>query len=324
MRKVRFPHPVQEGDTVALLALSSPAKADHEVDGARAILESWGLRVRMGRSLRLRRDYLAGTARERAGDLARAVADEQVRALFFLRGGYGAAQAMPLIDLDAIIRRRLFVAGFSDLTILLNALAARGLATLHAPTLASHFVNARASAELESAMRRLMAGVDRSISWTAARAEPLFNRGGAARGPLIGGNLTVFTTMIGTPWLPKPDGAILLLEEVHESPYRVDRMITHLRNAGYLGKLSGIALGDFTDCDGNSMGRWNWREGAAEALREIRVPVLAGIPIGHDSVSLPVWLGAETRIGPRAGVLRQLGTGGSSMTAPGTGGAPGH
>ncbi len=307
MGRIRFPHGIREGDTVALLALSSPAKAETEVEGARAVLESWGLRVRMGRSLRLRRDYLAGTARERAADLALAIADPRVRGLFFIRGGYGAAQAMPLLDLPAIVRRRLLVAGFSDLTILLNALAARGLATLHAPTLASHFVNAKASPELEGTMRRLIAGEDRRIEWRAARPEPLLNRGGRASGTLLGGNLTVFCSMVGTPWLPRPDGAILLLEEIHESPYRVDRMLTHLRNAGYLGRLAGIALGDFTDCDGNAMGRWNWREGVAEALRGLRVPVLAGLPVGHDKVSLPVWVGGGADLPPGAGRIVQPG-----------------
>lgn len=309
MPRIRYPNPIGEGDTVALLALSSPVKADAELEGARAVLESWGLRVRMGRSLRLRRDYLAGTARERAADLALALDNPRVRALFFIRGGYGAAQVIPRIDLDQIVRRRLLVAGFSDLTILLNALAARGLATLHAPTLASHFVNAKASPELDAAMRRLIAGRDRAIHITATQTDRsrILARGANARGSLIGGNLTVFCTMIGTPWLPSPNRAILLLEDIHETPYRLDRMLTHLRNAGYLGRLAAIALGDFTDCDGGSLGRWGWHQGIAEALRDLRLPVLPGLPVGHDKLSLPIWIGAPTELSIRRRIINQSG-----------------
>jgi muramoyltetrapeptide carboxypeptidase len=239
---MKKPRMLREGDRVALLALSSPAKSPREVDKAVHALEGYGLSVIRGKSLTLARDYIAGTAAERIQDVTRAMAHDDLAGIFFLRGGYGSAQLLAGIDFEEIARRRILVGGFSDLTSILNACVSANLCALHVPTMASHFVAHPPTSDVDRTFRALAFGSKPVGSIREQSGGPRLQtlRPGSAKGRLIGGNLTVFTTLIGTPWMPAPRGKILFLEEVGETPYRIDRMLTHLRNCGYLGQLAGI------------------------------------------------------------------------------------
>lgn len=300
------PRALREGDTVALLALSSPARDPEEVAAARAVLEGFGWNVRLGSTLRLNRDYLAGAAAQRAADLARAVADPKVRALFFLRGGYGSAQLLGLADFRAIARRRLLVAGFSDLTTILNALDAAGLATLHVPTLASHFL-AKAPTEAERTHFAQLVSDRTGGGWSLQERTGGFHvevlGRGTARGALLGGNLEVFHCLAGTDHLPDPTGRILFLEDVNEAPYAIDRSLTHLRAIGYLDALAGIAFGQFTACESKGRYRWSALEAAREATRGLRMPILWGLPAGHGYPSFALPFGVPCVLDCRRGDL---------------------
>lgn len=299
------PKMLRPGDHVALLALSSPAKSPEEVDSAVRALEGYGLRVHRGASLTLSRDYLAGSAAERTRDVARALKHKDMRGLFFLRGGYGSAQLLGGIDFEEIARRQILVAGFSDLTSILNACVRAKIASLHLPTMASHFVAHPPTARVDRAFRALAFGEEPLGSLRDVSAAPAFEaiHPGSAKGVLVGGNLTVFTTLIGTPWMPNPKGKILFLEEVGETPYRIDRMLTHLRNCGYLEKLSGIVLGQFTNCRHQKPERWTWRRAVEEALAGLRVPTITGLPCGHGHPSFPLPLGVRCSFSSKEGDL---------------------
>lgn len=292
---------LRPGDTVALLALSSPARSSAEVDAAVTVLESFQWNVRRGSSLTARRDYLAGTDALRVADFHRALGDPAVRGIFFLRGGYGSGRLLPDLDLRAAKRERKLIAGFSDLTSLLNALDRAGLATLHMATMASHFVERPLQGESRALFHRAVAGAEPLggvRDWPGANLEVRSgaSRSSMLRGRLLGGNLEVFCTLLGTRWMPKPNGRILFLEEVHEKPYAIDRSLTHLRNAGYLDALAGIVFGQFTDCEPPAPGRWNAREAILEALRRVRIPVLFGVPSGHGHASGPIPFGVEAEL----------------------------
>jgi len=302
---MRKPRALRKGDLVALLALSSPAKSAREVEKAAQVLEGYGLCVLRGKSLGLARDYIAGSASQRLRDLDHALSHEGLRGVFFLRGGYGSAQLLGGMEFRQIARRRILIAGFSDLTSVLNGCLANGLCALHVPTLASHFVATPPNEEMDRAFNALAFGTAPLGSlrgWSSAfRVQGL--QSGTASGRLIGGNLTVFTTLIGTPWLPEPRGRILFLEDVGETPYRIDRMMTHLRNTGYLSQLSGILLGQFTECGAPKPGRWTWLEAIDEALRGLRIPTAYGLPCGHGHPSLPLPLGVRCAFSTRTGEL---------------------
>jgi len=300
---MKKPRMLREGDRVALLALSSPAKSPREVDKAVHALEAYGLSVIRGKSLTLARDYIAGTAAERIQDVTRAMSYDDLAGIFFLRGGYGSAQLLTGIDFEEIARRRILVGGFSDLTSILNACVSANLCALHVPTMASHFVAHPPTSEVDRTFRALTFGSKPLGSIREKTGGPRLEtlRSGSAKGLLIGGNLTVFTTLIGTPWMPSPKGKILFIEEVGETPYRIDRMLTHLRNCGYLGRLSGIVLGQFTDCGHPKAGRWSWLEAVDEALKGLEIPTVFGLPSGHGHPSFPLPVGVHCEMSTRTG-----------------------
>ena len=305
-----WPQPLQPGDRVRLAAASS-ALADpatlERLRAGRAVLERWGLeldsRPLHGRSW----GYLAGKDEERRDDLLGADRDG-ASLVACVRGGWGSAR---LLERPLALPPR-WLLGFSDVTSLLWAQLAQGHGGgLHGPLLTTL---AAEPAWSQERLRQLLFGEPppalEGESW----------RGGVAEGPLLVANLTVATHLLGTPHLPSLAGAILVLEDVGEAPYRIDRMLTHWRLSGALGQLAGIAFGAFSDCDDGDGNGEEAHQGAAQAppaeaehrrleqvLRErtldLGIPVLAGLPLGHccGNASLP--LGARARLDADAGRL---------------------
>jgi len=276
--------PLHPGDTVAIVAPSGPFPRDRYERG-RAVLEARGLRVREFLPTRARR-YLAGSDEERLAGLHAAFADPEVRAVFAARGGYGAMRLLPGLDLALLASSGKALVGFSDVTALHLALQRAGARSVHGP------VVTRLGEEPPEAL-------DRLFELLAGRTPaPLPGKTlvpGSATGRLLGGNLSVLTRLVGTRWLPSLEGAILLLEDVGERPYRLDRMWTHLQLAGLLEPIAGIVLGDFTGCDDPAAGV-EAQEVMAELVASLGKPALAGFPIGHGGVHLAVPLGARVRI----------------------------
>jgi muramoyltetrapeptide carboxypeptidase len=295
------PPRLMPGDRVTVVAPAGPI----EREGLEA-----GLRVLAGRyeatwepGLLSRARYLAGDDARRAGEFRAALGDSRAKAVIAARGGYGSLRLLPRLwpaparDGGPPGRAKLVV-GFSDITALHCALQARGQVSVHGPSVSQLGTQPHAVVERLFALLEDGAAPASDIAGT-----PLV--GGVAEGPLLGGNLSLLTRLLGTPWLPPLDGAILLLEDVTEAPYRLDRMWTHLRLAGALDRVGGLALGEFTACEepGATFSSQDVLWGLAA---ETGLPCVAGLPIGHGAVNVPVALGTRVRLDGGTGTLSFL------------------
>jgi muramoyltetrapeptide carboxypeptidase len=240
--------------------------------------------------------YLAGTDTRRAEELARALTDRSARAIFCARGGYGVMRLLPSLPLADMAPTALV--GFSDITALHLPLQGLGRVTIHGPVV-THL--GKQPPEVQEYLFRLLESPE--------APPPLQGKAtyvpGVVEGPLLGGNLSVFSRLLGTPYMPPLEGAILLLEDVGERPYRLDRMWTHLKLAGVFERVRGLVLGDFTDCEQKDA-----PYGSADVLRslaeETGLPCAAGFPIGHDIPNYPVALGTQVRLDASAARLTFL------------------
>ena len=283
------------GDLVALVSPSGASEAGR-IAATVAALERWGLRVRLGAHADGRHAFFAGTDDERLADLNDALRDPEVRGVFCMRGGYGMQRIVDRVDFGAVEADPKVVIGFSDITALHAALwTEAGLVSVHGPT-AGQFDRGPGSLTVESARH----AVTRSepVTVTATPAEPTFavRAGGAAEGTLLGGNLAMLVSTVGTRHALDTTGAILLLEDVNEEPFRVDRMLVHLRRAGWFDGVRGIALGQFTGCVGTDAGYPPVIDVLHEHLTALNIPVLGGLPIGHGDDQVAVGLGVPARL----------------------------
>lgn len=253
-------------------------------------------RVLFDRACFERDGYLAGSDDRRRAELERALFHPDVRAVIAVRGGYGASRFVHAIDWERFARAPRWVVGFSDITAIHVEIARAGVASIHG----AHVANLgrgdhRARTELTKAIEE--PGRGRSF----ARLETM--RPGIAEGILFGGNITMLHACAAAGRLAIPDGAILLLEDVTERPYRIDRMLTTLRVGGYFDRIAGIVLGDFTECepgpDGVDVARV-----ARECLLPLGVPIAAGLPFGHELPNAPIVMGARARLEASAGNAR--------------------
>ncbi|MCI0549039.1 MAG: LD-carboxypeptidase [Candidatus Rokubacteria bacterium] len=260
-----------------------------------------GLEPRLAAHAGGRHGYLAGTDEERLADLNAALLDDGVDAVWCLRGGYGMTRILDGVEWDALSRRPKAVLGYSDITSLVNAipLRARGVA-FHGPVARTPLTEFS-----RRHLERVLCG-DAPASFDlppspAGVLVPRENRvvtlvPGVAEGPLVGGNLTLLQCLVGTPYQPELDGAILFLEDVNEDLYRVDRMLAHLRMAGLLARIAGAVIGRFTEMPRNTGdGAMGFDEVLETYLSPLGIPVAYGLPIGHvdDQWTLPVGVRAR-------------------------------
>jgi muramoyltetrapeptide carboxypeptidase len=310
------PPRLRPGSTVALVSPGSPVAEDFDVQLARESFEAMGLRVRLGRSVRERRGYLAGTDRERAADLNEMFADPAIDAVFALRGGWGTARILPAVDFETIRRNPKILLGYSDVTSLLNAVRARsGVVTFHGPMGISRWT----PYPLQHLRRVLFDGELVEFRNPEGAGDDLVQREnrvrtitpGVARGRLVGGNLSVLAGIVGSGYVPEWDGSILFLEDVDEGIHRMDRMLTQLALAGVLGAIRGLVFGKCTDCGtegspGGGYGSLTLDQVLADHVAPLGIPAWSGAMIGHvvDQWTLPV--GVEVEIDASRGALRML------------------
>jgi muramoyltetrapeptide carboxypeptidase len=286
-----------------LVSPSGPTRPERVARGTE-LLASWGLTVRHAPNVFARTGYLAGTDPERLADLNIALRDARVRGVICTRGGYGTQRIVDGIDTVAVRADPKVVVGFSDITALQLALwrTAR-LATVHGPGAA--WLDERTGPEAAESLRRALMTTDPVVVKARSDEEtsPVrLNEGaGPATGTLIGGNLSLLSASMGTVDMPDLRGAILLLEEVGEPPYKVDRMLVHLRRSGALEGLAGVAAGQFSACADE------WPTSIVDVLTEqlgpLGVPVLGGLPVGHGRDQLSTPLGVPATLDVAAGTL---------------------
>jgi muramoyltetrapeptide carboxypeptidase len=286
------PKGLKPGDAIAVVAPAGTTASRGVFDRGIAALERMGFRTRFNDRIFQSCRYLAGSDADRAGELMQAIEDPSVQAIIALRGGYGCARIIPLLD-ERIVREncKIFM-GFSDLTTLHLYFNKCGWITFHGPMAANEAL-ADISVEREKHLVSLLTNPDYRPGFRFPQLESLSP--GTAEGALTGGCLSLVTASLGTSCEIQTEGKILFLEDTGEPPYRIDRMITHLRLAGKLDSVAGLLLGQFSDC-GAPAGDYTIDDVLRDVLSGLNIPILANFPAGHiqDNWALP--LGVTARI----------------------------
>ncbi len=310
----RKPARLRIGDTVGLIEPASATDDAFDLTLIEEGIRAMGLVPKRAAHLLGRFGYLSGSDKDRAADVNAMFADPSVKAIFAVRGGWGCARILPYLDWRVIAANPKLLIGYSDITALHMAIAAKaGFTTIHGPNAASAW--GKASVDSFKAVAfdagtplyaNPVATDDRLVQrkWRT----PVVGKGKAS-GRLLGGNLTVLTALVGTPYLPDFSGAILFLEDVDEAEYRIDRMLTQLGQAGILGKVAGVVFGQCTDCRarvGGGYGGFTLGDVLRQHIGTLGVPAFEGAYFGHiaDQFSLPV--GARAEIDADAGTIRLL------------------
>lgn len=307
------PARLRPGDTVGLVEPAGFTDDAFDLDLVKETIVAMGLVPKPAKHLVERNGYLAGTDADRAADINAMFADPQVRAVFATRGGWGCARVLPYLDFKTIRANPKLLIGFSDITALHLAFAARaGFVTIHGPNAASSWPrfswDAFRAIAFDGATPLLAnpEGHEDRLVQRSGRIRTF--RGGKASGRLLGGNLTVLSTLMGTPWVPDFEGVILFIEDVSEQPYRIDRMLTQLSLAGVLGKVAGVVFGQCTDCgpSGASYGGFTLSEVLQQHLGALGVPAFQGALFGHVASQFSLPVGCRAEIDADAGTIRLL------------------
>ncbi len=308
-RRNAKPPRLRAGDMAALVAPASAVSLPDELARAEHWVRGMGLIPSPGAHVGGRDGYLAGTDAQRAADINAMFADDEIRAIFAVRGGWGGARILPLLDWGLIRANPKLIIGYSDTTALHLAIAKRaGFPTLHAPNAASRWEKQ----SWDSLWRMAFAGSTPVLGGADAEIESGREGrtlvGGTATGTLLGGNLTILSTLMGTPWLPDFSGAILFLEDVNEAVYRVDRMLQQLRLAGVLDRVAGVVFGQCTRCDANEpeYAGFTLDDVLQHHLGALGVPVFTGANIGHVRGQLSLPVGVEVELDAGARTIRLL------------------
>lgn len=286
--------PLPAGSLLAVIAPAGPPQPERLAQ-VTPLLEGLGFRARLypGCAGPAALPYLAASDAQRLADLHAALADPEVDALLCLRGGYGCLRLLPGLDRRLVARARKPLIGYSDITSLHAVWAQLGIPAWHAPMPASDWLQPGGLADAAYLARALQRGVHAGDMLTAEAPHPL-SRGDRARGRLLGGNLAVLASCLGTPAMPSLAGAILFLEDVGEDPYRIDRYLAQLKYAAAFEGLAGLLLGSFSGAD-------SAESVLADHLHALDLPLLAGWPAGHGQPNraLPLGLELELKVAER-------------------------
>lgn len=278
------------GASVALVAPAGPLQKADELPRAVENTRALGWQPLVGANASARNGYLAGSDRERADDINRAFRDPDIDAVWCLRGGYGMMRVLDAVDYEALSASPKAIIGYSDITALHAAIQRRcRLITYHGPTARE----ALSDFSRDSLERAVVYQAD--SCGTAPNAREL--RAGAAAGRLVGGNLAVLAALAGTPYAPDYADGILILEDVGEPAYRIDRMLRQLLLTGELASIKGIAFGDCTGCKEDAGGGGRPLDDIITEFAEaLGVPCLAGIPVGHIAEQWTIPLSATAHL----------------------------
>ncbi len=284
LESVIIPRRLARGDLIGIAAPASPFDAA-EFERGVAVLESMGLRVYVPDAIYRRNRYLAGSDFERAELLNGLFANQRIKAIMCSRGGFGSGRLLQFLDYALIKKNPKIFVGFSDITAILSALYTKcGLVTYHGPVMTS--LGDADIATRDSLEAVLMSG--RKILMEPENGVVI--QKGFAAGPVSGGNLSILCHLIGTPVQPDYSGHILFIEERGEAPYRIDRMLTHLKQSGCFDGIVGLIVGSFEGCGDYSEAL----EIFTDIIKDFTFPALAGFQAGHTAtnITIPMGLGA--------------------------------
>lgn len=302
-----LPPALRPGDRVAIVSPSSPVLSPDRLEAGVALLANWGLEPVLMGNAHLAHGHLAGSDEQRCADLNEAFTDPSIRGVIASRGGYGVTRLLDLLDWGSLEADPKLIVGFSDVSALLLAAWKRlGLVGVHGQFAGRLTLQDASTLAL---LRRLIMGTEPLGVLPQPADEPVRAvRSGTAQGSLVGGNLSLLASLMGTRDEPETDGAIVFIEEVSEAPYRIDRMLTQLRRCGFFGSVAGVVIGTFVGCEPSGQRpSLTLDEVLDDRLGDLDVPVLAGLAIGHTDRHLPLPVGVPARLDADAGTLELLG-----------------
>jgi muramoyltetrapeptide carboxypeptidase len=305
------PPRLKKGDLVGLITPGSFAP-DHALEKAIKNIKGLGFRVQLAKNIRAKRGYNAGTDQQRLNDLHSMFADPAVKAVWCVRGGYGCTRLLPLLDYELIRKNPKIMIGYSDITALSNVIFQKtGLIGFHGPVGSSEIADFSAShfraLLMEGRTDHLIRLQNHPNKSSDEDFSPLTILHGVARGILAGGNLSILASLAGTGFELDPVNKLLFLEDISEKPYRIDRMLTQLRQSGLLKKVNGLALGIFADCKADPGDETlKLKETLADRLKPLSKPTQYGYPFGHIKHQCILPVGVQAELNTRQQTLRIL------------------
>ncbi len=296
--RTRKPQRLKKGDLIGIVTPASPVADASRIDKGVHYLERLGYHVTIGANVGKTNGYLAGTDEERLADLHTMIADRRVKAIIAVRGGYGTPRLLSKLNYRLISQHPKILVGFSDITALQLAIWCKcRLITFHGPMAGVEMANTIDPFTEELFWRTVTSTKKIGSIPFPVDFQPSSLHAGKATGRLLGGNLSLLVSLLGTQYFPNPKDAVIFMEEIGEEPYRIDRMMTQLRNAGILSKCGAILTGQFTDCLPNDQAKPSLtvEELLNETALQIAKPFLSNLPFGHilQKLTLPVGLNVQ-------------------------------
>lgn len=288
------PDYLKKGDSIAIVAPAGILKNKKEIiEYAKELMESWGLHVVMGKHVFNQEDHFAGTDQERAEDFQKAMDNPSIKAIWSARGGYGSVRILDKLDYTKFKENPKWIIGYSDVTAFHNHIHNLGIQTIHGMMGTSMMFEPEETIQSVETLRKALFGEE--LDYTVEASND--NREGTATGQLVGGNLSILLTMLGSESSISTDGKILFIEEIGEYKYHIDRILQSLKRAGYFDKLKGLVVGDMSNIKKNTT-KWgsSIEQLILDAVSEYDFPVLFNFPAGHESDNRALIFGRDIEI----------------------------
>ncbi len=285
---------IQPGDKIAVISPAGNVKESALRQGIRAI-EAKGFKAQLGQHALIQYRELAGEDDQRIQDLLWALRDPDIRGIFFARGGYGSSRLLDILDRRGVGKQPKLLVGFSDTTAIQWALLKMWQwGSLSGPLVTE--LGGKLTPQSEGTFWESAQGNTRSVNFDGAPVKVV--KHGQAQGTLLPGCLTLICNLLGTPYMPDLSGAILVIEDIGEVPFRIDRMLVHLKNAGVFDKISALIIGEFlkSDAQTEAISHEELHQRLSEILSDFTGPIITGIPYGHGSNRWTLPIGLEALI----------------------------
>lgn len=305
------PQPLQPGDLIGVISPASPPKPEKQeiYQKGLAYLRGLGYRVVEGAHVLDQYGYLAGVDEHRAADLNAMFRDPEIKAIICSRGGYGTPRLLDMIDYEAVRDNPKIFVGYSDITTLQLALYSRsGLVSFSGPMVGVEMGNGILPFTEKQFWRMISGGQRMTLKADTGGYQAQVLHGGAAEGILLGGCLSMINPLVGTPYLPDLEGAILFIEDIGEDVYGIDRYLVQLRYAGILERLNGLIIGQFTEMESEETGKptLSLDQVLEKYTASLDIPILGNFPYGHQDYKYTMPIGGRVRLDADQRTLRLL------------------
>lgn len=291
--KLITPPSLQKGDTIAIVAPAGILKnRKHVIDKAKKLAESWGLKVIYGKHMFNQAHHFAGTDDERCQDFQDALDNPNIKAIWSARGGYGSVRILDKLDFSKFKQNPKWIIGYSDITAFHNHIHTIGVETIHGIMGTSMQDKPEVIAKSVISLRKALFGERLRYETSFSK----YNRQGEFKGELVGGNIAILTSMLGSNSQISTDNKILFIEEIGEYKYSIDRMLQSLKRAGYFTKVKGIIVGDMTKIKKNST---PWGSSIEQLILEVipkNVPIVFNFPAGHEPDNRALIMGRSVNV----------------------------